>query len=54
MLNFWKGIVKLSPDNDTWVNTVKVEPNVFQIEGNFAEVTRMLKEDLVVLIHKQV
>ena len=40
MLNFWKGIVKLSPDNDTWVNTVKVEPNVFQIEGNFAEVTR--------------
>ena len=41
MLNFWKGIVKLSPDNDTWVNTVKVEPNVFQIEGNFAEVTRV-------------
>ena len=40
MINFWKGIVKLSPDNDTWVNTVKVEPNVFQIEGNFSDVTR--------------
>ena len=40
MINFWKGTVKLSPDNDTWVNTVKVEPNVFEIEGNFAEVTR--------------
>ena len=37
MLNFWTGTVKLSPSSDTWVNTVRMEPNVFQVEGNFTE-----------------
>jgi len=40
LLNFWEGIVKLSPGSDTWVNTVKVEPNVFSIEGNFEDTIR--------------
>jgi len=40
LLNFWQGIVKLSPDSDTWVNTVKMEPNVFSIEGNFEDTIR--------------
>ena len=37
LLNFWQGTVKLSPSSDTWVNTVRMEPNVFEVEGNFTE-----------------
>jgi len=37
LLNFWQGTVKLSPSSDTWINTVRMEPNVFETEGNFTE-----------------
>ena len=37
LLNFWQGTVKLSPSSDTWINTVRMEPNVFEVEGNFTE-----------------
>ena len=40
LLNFWQGFVKLTPDTDTWVNTVRLEDNVFETEGNFESVTR--------------
>jgi len=40
LLNFWQGTVKLSPSSDTWVNTVRIEPNVFEVEGNFNETVR--------------
>ena len=40
LLNFWEGFVKLTPSSDTWVNTVRLEDNVFETEGNFEEVTR--------------
>ncbi len=40
LLNFWEGFVKLTPSSDTWVNTVRLEANVFETEGNFEDVTR--------------
>ena len=40
LLNFWQGFVKLTPSSDTWVNTVRLEDNVFETEGNFEDVTR--------------
>ena len=40
MLNFWQANLSLTPASDTWVNTVRLEPNVFETEGNFEEVTR--------------
>jgi len=40
LLNFWEGFVKLTPSTDTWVNTVRLESNVFETEGNFEDVTR--------------
>ena len=40
LLNFWEGFVKLTPSSDTWVDTVRLEANVFETEGNFEEVTR--------------
>ena len=30
----------MTPSSDTWVNTVRLEDNVFETEGNFEEVTR--------------
>ena len=40
LLNFWQASLSLTPASDTWVNTVRLEPNVFETEGNFEEVTR--------------
>jgi hypothetical protein len=40
LLNFWQANLSLTPSSDTWVNTVRLEPNVFETEGNFEEVTR--------------
>ena len=53
LLNFWEGFVKLTPSSDTWVNTVRLESNVFETEGNFEDVTRTAERRLEVLIHKQ-
>ena len=39
LLNFWQANLSLTPDSDTWVNTVRIEPNVFETEGNFNDVT---------------
>ena len=39
LLNFWQANISLNPASDTWVNTVRVEPNIFQTEGNFNDVT---------------
>ena len=30
----------MTPSSDTWVNTVRLEDNVFETEGNFEDVTR--------------
>ena len=35
LVNFWEGTVELSPDSDTWVDTVKVTPSNLSVSGNF-------------------
>ncbi len=35
--SFWQGNIDLRPASDTWVDTVRLEANVVQAEGNYAE-----------------
>ena len=37
LLNFWKGAIDLTPASDTWVDTVRLEAKVIEVEGNFAK-----------------
>ena len=37
MISFWVGSIELTPASDNWVDTVRLEANVSQVEGNFAE-----------------
>ena len=36
MLNFWRGSVELIPATDTWVDTVRLEAKIINVEGNYA------------------
>lgn len=37
IISFWQGTVELTPASDTWVDTVRLEPKIINIEGNYAE-----------------
>ena len=36
LLNFWRGSLDLTPASDTWVDTVRLEAKIINVEGNFA------------------
>ena len=36
LLNFWGGSLDLNPASDTWVDTVRLEAKIINVEGNFA------------------
>jgi hypothetical protein len=35
IVSFWKGILELLPATDTWVDTVRVDAKIIDIEGNY-------------------
>ena len=37
LLNFWLGTVELTPASDNWVDTVRLDPKIVLIEGNYNE-----------------
>ena len=37
LISFWEGTIELTPASDTWVNTVRLDANIIETEGNFAE-----------------
>jgi hypothetical protein len=37
LVNFWKGSIELTPASDTWIDTVRLESRVIDVEGNYAE-----------------
>ena len=37
LVNFWRGSIELTPASDTWIDTVRLEPRVIDVEGNFTE-----------------
>jgi hypothetical protein len=36
IVSFWKGILELLPATDTWVDTVRVDAKIIDVEGNYA------------------
>jgi hypothetical protein len=37
LVSFWQGTLELTPASDTWVDTVRIEAKIINVEGNFAE-----------------
>ena len=48
----WVGALSLVPESDSWVDPVRLEANIVQTEGNFAE-TLEEQQELLMLILKQ-
>jgi hypothetical protein len=36
LISFWQGTLELTPATDTWVDTVRLEPKVIDVEGNYS------------------
>ena len=39
---YWNGIIDLTPESDTWVDTVRIDARVINREGDFASVSANL------------
>ena len=37
MISFWEGSLDLTPASDNWLDTRRLEANIINVEGNFAE-----------------
>lgn len=38
IINFWSGSIQLTPESDSWVDTVRLDTNTFEIDGNYSSV----------------
>ena len=45
LVSFWFGTMELTPSSDSWVDTVRVEPKVTTIEGNYAQTVAAFNVD---------
>jgi len=37
LISFWQGALELTPASDTWIDTVRLEAKIINVEGNYAE-----------------
>ena len=37
LISFWQGTLELTPASDTWVDTVRLEPKIIAMEGNYEQ-----------------
>ena len=37
LVNFWRGSIELTPASDTWIDTVRLESKVIDVEGDYTE-----------------
>ena len=44
LISFWQGTMELSPASDTWVDTVRIEPKVIDVEGDYAAQVALLQQ----------
>jgi hypothetical protein len=42
---FWNGHLELVPASDTWIDTVRIDPKIIDVEGNYAETILDLNAD---------
>ena len=45
IVSFWKGNLELVPASDTWIDTVRLEANITNIEGNYTQTITNLNAD---------
>ena len=41
LISFWTGLMELTPSSDTWVDQVRLDPSIQQVEGDYAETMRL-------------
>ena len=44
LISFWQGTMELNPASDTWVDTVRIEAKVIDVEGNYAAQVQLLQQ----------
>jgi len=44
LISFWQGTMELNPASDTWVDTVRIEPKVIDVEGDYASQVALLEQ----------
>jgi hypothetical protein len=46
LVNFWKGTLEITPASDTWVDTVRVDAKIINMEGNYSETLAVAERTL--------
>ena len=44
LISFWQGTMELTPASDTWVDTVRLEAKVIDVEGDYASTMSLLEQ----------
>ena len=44
LISFWTGLLSLTPSSDNWVDQVRLDPAIQQVEGDYAETMRLAAE----------
>ena len=44
LISFWQGTLEITPASDTWIDTVRLDPKIIQVEGDYASTMKMLVE----------
>jgi len=45
MVSFWKGTIDLTPASDNWLDTRRLDANIINVEGDFAETVAQFTRD---------
>ena len=45
LINFWKGVLELTPASDTWVDNVRITAKIINVEGNYTDSIRSFNVD---------
>jgi hypothetical protein len=44
IISFWQGTVELTPATDTWVDTVRLDAKIINVEGNYAQTMALAQQ----------
>jgi hypothetical protein len=46
LISFWQGTMELTPASDTWVDTVRLDAKIINVEGNYADTLALATKTL--------
>jgi hypothetical protein len=44
VISFWQGTIELMPSSDTWVDTVRLDAKIINVEGNYSQVMALASQ----------